>query len=294
MTLMAGTDSWTNTDLVLDYCAKQLVAGRLTIVLGAGASLGFDLPDWDELMSRAFKIVGKDIPDGLSVENQAEYLQNTVFSGDFSEFARVIRESLYQKGIVGAEELSSMPLLNAIGALVMASTRGTVDRVITFNFDDLLEVYLSYYGYTVASIADLPSWANNSDVTVLHVHGLLPSDLDKPASKELILTQESFDKRVGRIEQLWTRKVTEIFEESFCLFIGLSGNDKNLTSLLSNTMHPTTDKYWGMRITANASDPLNSHWETRKVHNLIIPDWGMLPSTLFQIVQRAAKMRSSE
>ena len=238
MTLMASPDSWANTNLVLDYCAKHLVAGRLTIVLGAGASLGFGLPDWDELMSRAFKIAGKDIPDGLSVENQAEYLQNTILSGDFPEFTRVIRESLYQKGIIGAEEMSSMPLLNAIGALVMASTRGTVDRVITFNFDDLLEVYLSYYGYSVVSIADLPSWANNSDVSVLHLHGLLPSDSTKPTSKELILTQESFDKRVGRTEQLWTRKVTEIFEENFCLFIGLSGKDNNLTSLLTNTMHP--------------------------------------------------------
>ena len=166
-----------------------------------------------------------------------------------------------------------------------------MNRVISFNYDDLLEVYLRYYGYTVASVAELPAWERNADVSVLHPHGLLPHAKSDPPQGTLILTQASFDKLAGRLEEMWTRKVLDVFESHFCLFVGLSGNNKNLSSLLSNTKHPTKDLYWGIRFTDNDADPKNFFWEKRKVYPKVLSSYDDLPTFLFRICQKAAELR---
>ena len=48
--------------------------------------------------------------------------------------------------------------------------------MITFNYDDLLEIYLEFHGLVVEPIWRDEHWASNADIRIYHPHGFLPLD----------------------------------------------------------------------------------------------------------------------
>ena len=79
-----------------DFLSKQLMQGRLSLVLGAGASFGFGLPNWNELISRSYRISNINNSNNKNNEVAAEYLLNTVCNSNEIAFASLIRKALYQ------------------------------------------------------------------------------------------------------------------------------------------------------------------------------------------------------
>src|SRR5262249_46572895 len=150
-------------------------------------------------------------------------------------------------------------LLTAVGALTMASGRGNVAKVVTFNYDDILELYLSCYGFHCATVTRVPRWATREDVTVLHPHGFLPSDSTALDVSPIVLTQLDYDDIVGNSKDLWRSTIVDVFRSHFCIFIGLSGTDQNLTNMLHTVSkeHASTesgDLFWGARYCLTGDD----------------------------------------
>lgn len=85
-----------------------------------------------------------------------------------------MKAALYDGIALDFAKISQNRLLSAIGSLVMASRRGSAGKVITLNFDDILELYLEFHGFTTAAIHDGRHWAPQDDVVVYHPHGYLP------------------------------------------------------------------------------------------------------------------------
>jgi hypothetical protein len=295
---MAHAYLWEDETNIIDYLSRQLLNGKLALVLGAGISAPFGLSDWPTLIERLYTAKDDNPDPEISLEEQAEYFRSTYFSGDDLGFKEIVRDSLYKDYIHDFIELHKNQTIAAIGALVMASFRGNVSRLITLNFDNLLEIYLQYYGYVVSSICNEKHWNSKSDVTIFHPHGYLPIEGTGDFSKKIVFDQESYLQVIGNKDNLWFQKVTTILRSHTCLFIGLSGNDQNLKQLLyyANENHAYEKDqvlYWGIRMTTDDNERKRKIWGNRGVFSLILENYDEhLPEILFQICQKAAILRT--
>lgn len=287
---------WTDDDWVKNFLANQLLKGRLSLVLGAGICADLELPSWNKLIDDLYLAKCKVRDVNHTNELAAENLLINEFDNDRIAFAKEIRNQLFLQINSNPSRIESSPLLSALGAMVMASARGKVSNVVTFNFDDLLEEYLEARGFAVRAINSLPCWNDYGDVTVLHPHGILSRNLITPITRGVILTSHDFATIIGKESDLWRQKVTDIFRSNTCLFLGLSGQDMNLTNMLQDanqlhTSHVDNDAYWGIRLSI-ANDPMKSFWEHRGVCNFELPAYKNIPNWLFDICRLAAKKRN--
>ncbi len=293
MNIMMDISSYQNEATLKKFLANQLLNGRLALILGAGASFGFGLPGWDELVVGAFKSVNKKKPARLNNEQAADYLLNKICSGDDIRFAKLIKKVLYKKFNIKFDELRQNPLLSSLGALTMVSRRGSVSRVISYNFDDILELYLTYFGYDVESVGVIPTWSSRADVRVYHPHGFLPTSGKDDIKSGIVFAQTHYDRIVGRDADAWRQIQIDFLRSNTCLFIGLSGNDSNLTSILEEVKGTHISQgehiHWGVRFSDDADDPLNNMWESKNVYPKILNSYNELPPLLFEICQIASK-----
>ena len=281
-----------------EFLAVQLSRGSLTLVLGAGVSMGFGLPGWDALLESLSTELEVDNPRKLPNEAFAEELWRAANRDDLA-FASKIRKCLYQSYEGSVEELCSSHLLMSIGALARPAKRGSVEHIISFNFDDLLELYLEYYGIAVQAVSKVPAWGSNVyDVTVLHPHGILPLSSTRSITP-VVFTTRDYDRIVGKDADQWRMLLTMTMRSNTCLFLGLSGADTNLLSILSDVKpsHVGTvrgDAYWGVRVSVDPDDPYRGHWQERGVVQMTIATYKELPALLSEIARRAVSATESE
>lgn len=295
LSAMSDAARWEDEDSLKNFLAEQLYYGRLSLVLGAGASIGFGFPNWDDLVTRAFVIAGVTYPSGKNNEDAAEDLLTGYCQNDDILFANLIRRALYQGCDISLAHIRQNDLLAAIGAIVMSSRRGNVSKVISYNFEELLELYLNYYGFDVNSVPIVPAWALRSDVTIYHPHGFLPSNESEELTRGIVFAQIHYDRIVGKLTEVWRQMQIDIFRSTTCLFIGLSGNDANLRNMLaevkdSHVSRQSNIPFWGVRFSDDEDDPKKNTWLVRGVFQHTLPDYKRLPEWLFDICQRAAQL----
>jgi hypothetical protein len=123
------------------------------------------------------------------------------------------------------QSLLRNPLLMAIAALLMGSQRGRIRRVITLNYDNLLQWTLSIFGFSVQTVYKLTSIETNADVKIYHPHGFLPiPGSGEESSDFIIFGKESVNLRLGASGDPWFEMIRHILNSSICLFIGVSPN----------------------------------------------------------------------
>ena len=292
--LMPLRSDFANEKKLLGFLAGQLRQGRLALFLGAGISVPFGLPGWPELLKKMFA-AEKSTPDkSARVEKQAEAFRAKYYPTDHLGYAKAIHDSLYAGVNTGFDALRQNATLAAIGSLVMASRRGTVSKVATFNFDNILELYLAYHGYVVRSIGEERAWAEAGDVTVLHPHGLIPYGCPQESSSKIVFDRTSYAKVIGNDKNPWRQQLLCILRTHTCLFVGLSGDDDNLLSMLidakeGHASQPHSSAFWGVTFTTKPKDDGNI-WESNRVFRKVISDFKTdLPRLLFAVCQEAAR-----
>ncbi|WP_035484850.1 SIR2 family protein [Paraburkholderia phenoliruptrix] len=295
-------DTWKESSKVIDYLARRAVDNQLILVLGAGASMGCGLPSWGALVAAAHQFADEKMPEGADAAQAAENLASKL-PGGAEEFAKLVGRALYSvKSLTtGAYEafnenlLLENELLSAISALVMLSCRRGHGTVITYNFDDLLETYLAERGLFAYPHIEQPSWFLNEDVSILHPHGFASRRPDVfPSSKTITFTALDFDRQTGQQSNPWRAKLLGLLQSSTPLFIGLSGQDQNLRSVLADVQqthvslsagHP----FWGVRICTD-NDAHISIWENRAVWCERVADFKEIPKLLMAICKRSAEL----
>lgn len=288
---------WEDDNKLRGFLATQLMHGRLALVLGAGISMPFGLPDWEQLINSLYAEHHETPEDNLSLERLAEHLRNKYYSNDKEGFLNLVQNKLYESFNDDFNTLRQNSTLAAVGSLVMASLRGAVSNVITLNFDNILEVYLSYHGFAVSSVGNQRFWNQSADVTIYHPHGYLPIPGTGSNSEDIVFDQESYSRVIGNPSSLWYQKILTVLRSHICIFIGLSGNDNNLDSLLlaSNDNHAIKEGailHWGVRFTTDESEAVRSSWGRRGVFSKVIENYSeALPSFIFEICQKSAKLR---
>jgi hypothetical protein len=289
---MQDEGAWADWQRLRDYLAVQLTGGRLALVLGAGISIPIGLPSWSDLVNRAFAKTGLT----RSLQQTDQVAAETLFAhvgNDETAFAELIRGVLYDGIDLSMTSLRNRDLLAALGALTMGSNRGSVTKVLTFNFDDLLERFLTYYGFFVEPVVTVPAWGSRVDTRVYHIHGLLPSDLSIAVRNPIVMTQKHFDDITGKDGNVWRSLMVDLFQTHTCIFIGLSGNDNNLSSALTEAQKrhaclARKDAFWGVRFCLDF-DPMTGFWQQRGVYCCRAPTHDSLPTKLFEICQTASE-----
>lgn len=294
MVRMSTHDEFADDKVLESYLAEALYKGRLAIILGAGISSAFGLPSWDDLVLRLEKKRGEHKNESL--ERRAELIKLNNFGGDTQKFKTAVHKALYKDVAVDFTELQHNATLASIAALVMNSRRGRASSVVTFNWDDLLEQYLMFHGFVTESIFEPIHWNATADVVVYHPHGFLPFDPAQRQSNQIVFDQNSYITLVGNESNPWRQRLLSIMRTHFCLFIGLSGRDNNLDSLLIAARDQHASKleqtlYWGA--TFSTSKSLASLWRERGVYLRQVQNFGVkLPEFLFGVCQRAATLSS--
>lgn len=211
-------------DNAAQHLSGSLRAGTLTLFIGAGVSADMGLPNWHELVRRLL-IKAKIKPDAISPTSSAAELQVVADRarrelGD--RYLATVKESLY-KDIKLPNQIPMSALLVSMGALMTGSRRGTVQRVVTFNFDCLLEWYVGLCGMVTRVIVEPPELEGSEDVRLYHPHGFLAhSPVRVKDSPSILLGLQSVNKRLGTDGDPWFELLRHQFRTSTCLFVGMS------------------------------------------------------------------------
>ncbi|MFF7058091.1 SIR2 family protein [Achromobacter spanius] len=295
-------DTWQDGERVREYLANRAVHNQLVLVLGAGASMGCGLPSWRELIDAAHDLSEVARQPDVSDNQAAEDLCSALPGGP-GDFAKLIGRALYSRKDPNSGQYESFDersiqkneLLSAISALIMLSCKRGHGTVVTYNFDDLLETYLAERGIFAYPHITQPSWFRNEDVSVLHPHGFASRNQRVFKSSDTItFTALDFDQQTGQSTNSWRSKLLSIFQSSTPLFLGLSGDDQNLRSVLADVQFSHVSRinghpYWGIRICKEGDSNIGA-WRNRGIWCETVKEYGDIPRLLMAICKRSAEI----
>ncbi|MCK5347679.1 MAG: hypothetical protein KAR20_29930, partial [Candidatus Heimdallarchaeota archaeon] len=192
--------SYQDKHIALDTLSLLLRKGSLCLFLGAGVSKSTgQFPSWVELVRFCTeeKNIIQDIHDDEPIDSLLMLMDSVrrkcASPAEYKEVVQSFLSQNFERTYSHAQNL----LLIAIGALAMSSRRGSVNDIITYNFDDLLEWYLGLHGHMIQVITELPYLHEDVDVRIYHPHGFLPSNEIYKNSSHFVFDQFSYDMTIG-------------------------------------------------------------------------------------------------
>jgi hypothetical protein len=224
---------------------------NLALILGAGVSKDFGLMSWGELLQNLFinAISHSDKNSVSSAElsrcfNEvfapspliaARYLMNNSFSGTVDaevEFSSRVRDVLYRnlKGGVKSKTMNEIVRLS----LAVGKNCHDLHSIITYNFDDLLEIALSTTktGVPFKSIYKPGVHPGDNELAIYHVHGYLPQKGTLTSDNRIVFSESYYHEQYSQVYH-WSNLVQiNTFSRASCLFIGSSLSDPNQRRLL--------------------------------------------------------------
>ncbi|WP_417324990.1 SIR2 family protein [Halarcobacter sp.] len=227
-------------------------AQRLVMVLGAGSSVSYGLPNWNTLLQKILLITleadknknQKEKAEVLAKTFSAIFEPNSLISARYLHkyfqeknpksqlaFENAIRDTLYES--LKAEEDSI--LLKEIRQFCIAAGRSpNLDSIITYNYDDILEECLKNIP---VDIPFTPIYARGMrheqyQLPIYHVHGYLPRKGNLTKNNKIILGEDEYHQQYN--DSYGWNNLIQInkFKDFNCIFIGVSFSDPNLRRLL--------------------------------------------------------------
>lgn len=293
---MRTKKNYDDNEKLIEFLAEKLNKGQLLLVLGSGISMPFGLPNWKRLIKNIYKPTNTRPPKKLSLIDQASYFKSHFCKNNLERLKTEVYKGLYSDYGADFLKLRNSAALGAVGALAMGSQRGSINKIVTFNFDNLLEYYLEQHGYVVHSAIDEKYWDSKADITIYHPHGFLPYEKNHLQSNKIVFDMESYNDIINR-DKPWRQQLLTLFRTKICLFIGISFDDPNFRSLLmdSRDLHVTRVEkslYWGITFKDNSDKVQKNFWENCGVYYKIVKDFKIhLPNILFNICRAAAKIK---
>jgi hypothetical protein len=221
--------------------SQALRRGRLTLVCGAGVSVGAGIPDWKSLLGSLLESMMKRISKDLSMDLgrkaaevfQERYDSSSLILGKYlknnlgRDFESEVREALY------STNPTSCPLIDSIVSLSRPQRDGRpLDSIITFNFDALIEENLTTQKIKNKAIYSEAIDHDPSDLPVYHVHGFLPRSGTIPTANELVFSEDAYHSQF--IEAFSWSNLVQLnkLTQNTCFLVGISLTDPNMRRLL--------------------------------------------------------------
>ena len=241
-----------DNELLLREIKKEYIAGNLTLFCGAGISIKAGIPDWGvllkDLLSSMFE--KKAINNNLNTKSQKRftdvYYKNTGLSsliigqylknGLGAEFLDHVRSALYKNNP------KSSDLVDIIVELCRPQReRKSLHSIVSFNFDDLIEVNLENEKIKYYSIFKEGQRSSSNAIPVYHVHGFLPRSGKLTKSHDIVFSEDAYHSQF--IEPFSWSNLIQLnhLNQNSCLFVGTSLTDPNLRRLLDVSIRKKPD-----------------------------------------------------
>lgn len=279
--------------------AHLLHQGALLPLLGAGVSIPLGLPDWGELVRRVLEkeALGNALEaeiGGMNVLEAMDGLRELI--GD--RFISSVKECLYRDvpaeyGAGGGFEYVDNPLLRALGALIISSAKGGASEVITLNFDDALEWYLSLHGFLPYVVHSPPSFAwSRADVTIYHPHGFLPHASSRfSGGDEIVVSRQDFVDRLSEESSgPWAAIVLSNLYSKVLLVIGSSMSDFDIDVQLSQVRKVAPARPVGFVLSDEFSELQTQLLAKRGLVSVALGDFSEIPAFLLRVCRRASEL----
>ncbi|MCD8031121.1 MAG: SIR2 family protein [Bacteroides sp.] len=224
----------------IERLKQELKSGNLTLICGAGVSVGADIPSWNELLFELLqRMIAKIADENLSVKPLQHTDYNPLLSysslivGRYlktnlgKDFLTELRNALYKK------DPRSCDLIEAIVELSRPQRDGApLNSIITFNFDDLIEVNLGKHNIKYKVIDNEEVRHKSNELPIYHVHGYLPRTGKIAPTKNIVFSEDTYHTQF--IEPFSWSNLIQLnkLSQNTCLLIGLSMTDPNLRRLL--------------------------------------------------------------
>ncbi|HDZ8848440.1 TIR domain-containing protein [Aeromonas sanarellii] len=242
------TDSFAGQVAALGSALKS---GRLTLVCGAGVSVGAGIPVWNQLLLRLLESMierlskdhslnlGSDAAEefndrhGSSSLILGKYLKNNLGR----DFGKKVRDALY------SAKPTTCDLIDAIVDLSRPQRNGKpLDSIVTFNFDGLIEENLTTATILNRAIYTEAIKHDPNELPVYHVHGYLPRTGKIPDETEIVFSEDAYHSQF--IDPFSWSNLIQLnkLTQNTCLFVGVSLTDPNLRRLLDVTWRKNPDK----------------------------------------------------
>lgn len=218
--------------------ATALRSGHLSIMLGAGVSKNANskFPSWIEIVRNISNNVGCNFDEDRKNDNTYLLSQIELVKAKYraeNKYLENVTNALYA-GVEYDNSVLELKLLIAIGSMMMVSINRNSREFVNFNFDDLFEWYLEYYGYNIQIISSSTSIIGDAKSVIYHPHGFLPKKkkFQIHRSRELTFSLDEYDKAM-RLDGEWSIILKKILSSKLVLMIGLSGEDSHIRSMCS-------------------------------------------------------------
>jgi hypothetical protein len=220
---------------------ESLRRGSLTLICGAGVSVGAGIPAWGELLLRLLKTLMEkmsishnlDLGHKAAEDFQRRYGASSLILGKYlknnlgRDFPAEVRNALYINNPI------SCPLIDSIVDLSRPKRDSRpLDSIITFNFDALIEEQLTASCITNKPIFSESIRHDQDQLPVYHVHGYLPRTGEIPTESELVFSEDAYHSQF--IEPYSWSNLIQLnkLTQNTCLFVGVSLTDPNMRRLL--------------------------------------------------------------
>lgn len=228
---------------------ERVAHGRVTLLVGAGLSIPVKIADWVTLAKKLDPTITIDAQLRADVPLLLPMLFERVPS---DELTATLRAALYETAIEPTAQWqrdNANSSLAVVSDLLVRERRrpegSRIDRVVTFNADDMLECATRNLAQDGAPSDEQILWpiVRGSDrpfrkqpaIPVYHAHGFLPHPdrARKDAPESLVFTDLQYWSTVAEPTTFANRILAHALHDGPCIFVGLSMTDVNLARWLA-------------------------------------------------------------
>lgn len=226
---------------------QKFLKKKIALVLGAGVSMGSNLPSWNQLLVNILiNCIDPTVsPEDAKLVSEA-YLENKSNSLVSARFIKDLYDEERKKGTnlnttVSFEDkvksiiypskidLHKNETLNAVYDICKD---GKIKHIITYNYDDLLEQKFKLESISHKVISNNYEPANDDiSIRLYHVHGFAPHD-GTNLFNDKVLEEQDYHLQYSDIYNWQNLTQLSIFRDFTCVFIGVSLVDPNQRRLL--------------------------------------------------------------
>lgn len=229
--------------------SQALKNGKLTLVSGAGTSIAAGMPSWNNLLTRLTKHMAERLSKeqkNPSLENLNHFIEESKLSPLIRvKYIKYILDNDFTKKIRNELYISNPKTCDIIEAIVdLARPRReskSLDSIITFNFDSLVEENLEKNNIKYKAIYMEGMRSSPLELPIYHVHGYLPRKGRITKNNKIVFSEDTYHNLF--IDPFsWSNLILlNKLSQNTCLFLGLSMTDPNLRRLLdiANRRNPS-------------------------------------------------------
>lgn len=214
---------------------------KVDLVMGAGINCDYGAKDWSHLIEALnlefFKNNVSDIDEIRHFVGNELFVNGKILKTSGFDTYKSLHDELYLFKEAKSFNDPNSTLYNCVNYI----ERHSGVEVITYNYDTNLEYLLKKRKILYTSVYDENGFINKeSQVTIFHVHGLLPFDKYKEQKyiDSLVFNESEYFYLYNNPYSWNISKQMHDFTFKTCLFIGLSLTDPNMKRLLEVSINP--------------------------------------------------------